>query len=111
MRVYTYSILSNTGGWGGCHKYIEGYNFNPVLAMVRGFEMVKKQYPDENCREKWEFGNYRLLDEKQKDYAYIHNTTISGIEISVFIEKIEIEDTPDNLEELVNSSLLKQNMY
>lgn len=103
MRVYTYSILSNTGGWGGCHKYIEGYTFNPVLAMVRGFEMVKKKYPDENCREKWEFGNYRLLDEKEKDYACIHNTTKAGTEISVFIEKIEVEDTPDNLEELVNS--------
>ena len=104
MKAYSYSIFSNTGGWGGCHSRIHGYTLNPVLAMIRGFKLIKKEYPDEDCKKEWNFDDYHIYnDENRKTYAGIHNTTKTGTDVSVFIEEINIEETPDNLEELVNS--------
>jgi hypothetical protein len=104
MKVYSYSILINTGNWGGCSSRIKGYTLNPMLAMVRGFEIIKKEYPDDNCKKKWDFGNYHMHnDEGRNTVASIHNTTNGGTDLSVFVESIDIEDTPDNLEEIIDA--------
>ena len=102
MKIYSYSIFTNTGNWGGCNSRIKGYTLDPMLAMVRGFELIKKEYPDENCKKEWDFGNYHMHDDKNT-FASIHNTTKGGTDLSVFVEKIDIEDTPDNLEEIINA--------
>lgn len=98
MKAYAINILSNNGNWGGCHSRIRGYAISPTLAMIRGLEIIKKDYPDDKCKEKWDIGNYHIMGEGANSFANIHNKTNGGMEVSVFIEEIYIEEEPEDID-------------